>query len=410
MTGPASCPVIGGGKGWRFGATPILRLCGVALLTTGLSSITTAQSGWPPPPSAQWNPARTPLWMHTDRNEGLPAVDEAAVYTLSPGHTLVKRALSDGRELWRQSTGETDNTYGYRLAVAHTRVLTGEWDLAAFDADTGRHQWTFRPSEGEGYGQYMGAIDRDLVLAGSRSGHVAAVHITDGRTRWLRTVVADRESIVRPPVVDGSDVIAAYSVTRTPWRGGVVSLNLADGREQWRFVYPGAPDRDTSATGHAVITDHLVFVASQTGEVFALDRTTGALQWTIPPAVDPSNTRHPQHEHDYRTLALHKQILGITSFSGQVVGIDIETRREVWRFDGRVLGSGGYELVPGHGSFYAPFFTGYLAAIDAETGVLHWQTHDPALGFNRGPVIVGPDLLLAGTSGTWRLPSQQPRP
>ena len=407
MTRHASCRAIGGGKGWRFGATPVLLLLGMAVLTGSLATVATAQSAWPPPFTG-WHPARTPVWMHPDRNEGMPAVDDGAVYTLSPAHIIVKRALSDGRELWRQSTGETEGTYGYRLAVAHARVLTGEWDLAAFDAGTGRHQWTFRPSEGEGYGQYMGAIDRDLVLAGSRSGHVAAVQITDGRTRWLRTVVADRESIVRPPVVDDSDVIAAYTVTRMPWRGGVVSLNLADGREQWRFVYPGAPDRDTSATGHAVVTDRLVFVASQTGEVYALDRRTGALQWTIPPAVDASNTRHPQHEHDYRTLALHKRILGITSFSGQVVGVDIDTRHEVWRFDGSALGSGGYELVPGHGSFYAPFFSGYLAALDAETGVLHWRTHDPALGFHRGPVVVGPDLVVAGESGTWRLRSQPP--
>jgi outer membrane protein assembly factor BamB len=156
------------------------------------------------------------------------------------------------------------------------------------------------------------------------------------------------------------------------------------------------------------VSDRLVFVASQTGEVYALDRRTGALQWTIPPAVDASNTRHPQHEHDYRTLALHKRILGITSFSGQVVGVDIDTRHEVWRFDGSALGSGGYELVPGHGSFYAPFFSGYLAALDAETGVLHWRTHDPALGFHRGPVVVGPDLVVAGESGTWRLRSQPP--
>lgn len=407
MTVYASCTVVGGRKGWRFGATPLCLIV-LAVMGTAVGATSSPQGAAPDQPRAAWHPARSPVWMHPDVNQGSPAVDESAVYTLTPDHFMVKRALDDGRELWRMHTGEPAITYGYRLAVAHKRLLTGEWDLAAFDTDTGRHQWTFQPPVGEGYGAYMGAIDRDLVLAGSRSGHVAAVHIADGRTRWLRTVLTDRESIVRPPVVDDDDVVAAFTVTRGVWRGGVVSLNLADGREQWRFVFPGAPGRDTTATGHPVITARLVFVASQTGEVFALDRDTGALQWTIPPVIDPANTRHPQHEHDYRTLAHHDGILGITSFSGIVVGVNIAARREIWRYDGSALGSGGYELVPGHGSFYAPYFSGDLVALDAATGTLHWKTDHPQFGFDRGPVVWKDDLFIAGQTGTWRLRSQPP--
>lgn len=400
------------GTGWRFGATPLLLLLAI-VFTWGTPLDAREQWWWWPPAPQGWDPTTSPVWFQSDADEptvSLPAVDDTAAYAFTLNHQLIKRALDDGREVWRVDTGERRETFGERVAVASGTVLVGEWDLMAFDSNTGRHRWTFRPSEGTGYGAYLGAIDRDLILTGSRSGHVAAVHIADGRTRWLRTVVRDSESLVRPPVVDDDDVVAAYTVTRNPWRGGVVSLNLADGREQWRFEIPEGRGWHSAPSGSPVITERRVFVPSENGEVYVLDRDTGVMQARIPGVFPDDSPQAAYLSQDMRKLARSGHILGITSLSGVMVGIDIDTLKEAWRYDGSKVGSFGYELVPGHGAFYATQFFGYLLAVDATTGDKRWITGGDRREFNRGPVVVGPDLVVAGETGTWRLHSQQPQP
>lgn len=399
------------GTGWRFGATPLPLLL-VMLVAWAIPLDARAQWWWWSPPAPRnWEPLTAPLWYQPEVDDptvSLPAIDDSAVYTFTLGHHLIKRALTDGRELWRVDTGEREETFGERLAVAAGTVLVGEWDLVAFDSETGRHRWSFRPPEGTGYGAYLGAIDRDLILTGSRSGHMAAVHIADGRTRWLRTVVADPESLVRPPVVDDDDVIAAYTVTRNPWRGGVVSLNLADGREQWRFEIPEGAGWHSAPSDAPVISGQRVFVPSEHGAVYALDRETGALVATIPPVFPEGSPQARFLSQDTRKLARAGRILGITSLSGIMVGLNIDTLKEVWRYDGSKIGSFGYELIPGHGAFYATQFFGFLVAVDATTGTQRWITGGERREFNRGPVVVGDDLVAAGASGTWRLRSQPP--
>lgn len=360
------------------------------------------------------DPTDSPIWHAAARGRGMPAVLGDRAFATTADHTVVALSLVDGAEVWRRSTEGTGTlTEGFRTIAADGVVVVGDWDLHAFRADTGERLWTFRPTDGYGPGVYLGQQAAGVVYSGSPSGSLYALDLKTGQRRWRAPVNTDVLTSVFEPATDGRVVVASFTVFSAPDRGGVIALEAATGRERWRFRFPlpDDPTRSTFAAGGVVLTPDLALVSSGDGQVWALALDSGAVRWVVPPLEGPFDGIITTTVQDMRSLAVDGDRLVVGSLTGYVIGVDLNTRREVWRVANGWLGSVALDdFTVVSGVVYVPYVSGFLVAIDVTNGQVLWQTRDDRQGLAWPPAPAGDRVVAAGGSGFWALPAARTRP
>lgn len=355
------------------------------------------------------DPTESPRWHSAATGRGMPAVLDTTVYATTTDHVVVALSTSDGSEIWRRSTGESGPfTEGFRVVAADGVVVVGDWDVYAFRADTGERLWAFHPEHGYGPGTFLGQHSGGRIFTGSPAGQLYALDLKTGAEHWRAAVETHTMTSVFEPVTDGQIVVAGFTVFSAPDRGGVVAVDAESGRERWRFLFPvpDDPTRSTFWSGGPVLTRDLAIAADGHGTVWALDVRSGAVRWTVPPISGPIEGIITSTVQDMRSLAATPERLIIGSLTGYVVGIDLDTQQEVWRVPNGWLGSAGLDdFTVANGIVYVPYVSGYLAAIDALTGTVLWQTRDYRHGLAWPPAAAGDRIFAAGRSGFWALPA-----
>ena len=198
-------------------------------------------------------------------------------------------------------------------------------------------------------------------------------------------------------------------------QAGLAAADVPRLRLKWAFGYP----RSATAQSQPTVVGGRLFVASERGEVFALDAATGCTHWTFAAA---SGVRSAM---TVTRLADGRHALFFGDFQANVYALDAATGAEIWRRDveahpgARITGA----PVLHDGRLYAPVssleellaanprypcctFRGSIAALDASTGELLWQSYT----INEAPRERGrnPDgAALMGPSGAavWSAPT-----
>lgn len=340
----------------------------------------------------------SPLWHVAGEGWGTPAADAATAYFLAKAHEVVALDAATGAERWRARTGETGpTTAGSLLLLAGDVVVAGDYNVMAFDRRDGALRWRFTPADGYGPGIYLGATMGELVFTGSPSGRIYAIDHRSGTARWSALVADDDKTTVYPPVSDGEIVVAAYTTFDAPMTGGVIAVDVGTGRERWRAAFPRPADGllDSAWGGGPLLLDTAVAAVSTDGTVFAFDRTTGAVQWTLPrwsgargPGAGAGNPAAPR-DRDFRPLARSATRVFVGSLSGEVIAYDLGDRSERWRYASALNGSVAFRLGSDERSVYVPYVDGRLIALDAGDGRERWRTSDRFNGFSWPPAIDG---------------------
>lgn len=243
-----------------------------------------------------------------------PAAAGEYVYAAGREGNVAALRLSDGKELWRtdlEAPISAGPGYGDGL------VLLGTTDarVLALRADNGELLWEApvssevmappRAADGvvavhtidgritglsSGSGERLWAYDRNapvltlrgtsapalargLVLAGFDSGHVAALVARDGRLLWERSVAVPRgrSELERLVDIDANPVVVDDTLYVTTYQGRIAALNLERGQLLWA--------REMSSYSALDVGPGRVFVTDDIGQVWALDRRTGATFW-----------------------------------------------------------------------------------------------------------------------------------
>jgi outer membrane protein assembly factor BamB len=356
-----------------------------------------------------------PRWRVAGEGRGVPAVFGSIVYFLTKRHEVVAVEASTGVVIWRRSTGEPgDETLGSSVLVSGGVVMAGDYAILGFDRATGAPTWRFDPPDGYGAGLYLGEVRDGLAFAGSPSGRLYAVKVSDGRVGWSAQVAAAASTTVFQPVVDDDAVVAGYSTFGRPVTGGLVVVDRVSGRERWRRGFPrGSPDAATGFAGGPVVTGDLVIAASGDGRIHGFDRLTGLPRWVLPRVIRPDGRTQ---DRDWRALAVSGSSLIAGSVTGVLTMFDMRVRREgsergvraareKWRYAHPEGGSIALRITADERSVYVPHLGGILVALDIRDGRKRWEIGGFNDGFNWAPAVVGGGAYAAASrTGLFALP------
>ena len=357
--------------------------------------------GAPGPPGPTASPhilARA--WTVPGAAVGSPAVDQSTAYFLSKNHEVLAVDATTGQVRWRQPTNESGyGGTGATVVVAGQVVVVGDDNLLGFSRRTGALRWRFEPSDGYGPGFYLSyaATDDGVIYAGSPSGRVYAVDAVSGRSLWTTVVANDGKTTVFPPRFNGGVVAAGYTEFVAPNLGGVVLLAADTGRILWKRPFPVPRDRSLSVNwaGGPVLVDDLVIASSGDGVIHAYDVASGNERWSIPPVTVPPGTLIDP-TRDFRGITVAGRILVSGSLTGEVVGYDLDSRQEQWRYSAGRLGSVIFRIEAMGDVVYVPFAGGTLVALRGTDGAELWRVGDWTASILWPPVLWHDLVIVSG--------------
>jgi outer membrane protein assembly factor BamB len=200
------------------------------------------------------------------------------------------------------------------------------------------------------------------AFVGTRDASVVAVEVDSGTEAWRARV--DGEVATSAAVADG--LVFMVAENGDTGRSRLYALGAADGRVAWSTSPLGITlgvSSPTAADG-AVYVGFGDYGAGIAGTVQAFDASSGALRWSQP-------VRGPFSE--LSTLAFAEGDVFVLDRGGGVYRLDGATGEPAWDYQFPSLVTWGSPLVAGR-YVYVGLDDGTIAAIDADSGHLVWQT------------------------------------
>jgi outer membrane protein assembly factor BamB len=212
-----------------------------------------------------------------------PVIADGRVYVLDAEQNITAFSVTDGDKLWSKDLtprrGRDKTALGGGVAVADGKVyVTSGYGFAvAFDAASGAEVWR-TPSESPFHAAPTVAGGR--VYASNNDSELIAMDAATGVVLWTHQAIAEPARILSAssPAVKGDTVIAPFA------SGEVVALLAANGRRLWVDALTRA-GRLTSLSaindiaGRPVVTEGVVYAASHSGILAAIDQRSGQRIW-----------------------------------------------------------------------------------------------------------------------------------
>lgn len=299
----------------------------------------------------------------------------------------------DLRQVWSESVGDGQGRHYNRLAPAIDGSMifaaSADGTVVALDKVSGDVLW--RQRTGEEITGGVGAAG-GMVVFGTRDAQVIALSQTDGERLWATAVSSE---VLAAPQTDGR-VVAAQSVD-----GRLTALNASDGVQRW--VYDSTvPALSLRGTSKPLISGNTVVAGFASGIVAAIDATNGLLIWEERVAV-------PQGRYDIDRIididgdpVLSGQTVFVSSFQGNLLGLDLASGRIVWGMPGSSYNS----LALGLGNIYWVNNFSHVLAIQNNTERTVWENEDLRLRRVNSPVTINNYVAVADFEGYLHLMSQ----
>jgi probable HAF family extracellular repeat protein len=225
-------------------------------------------------------------------------------------------SLQTGQLLWENRSLPATPT---SISVANDVAFVGGFDVlsasgkvVSIDVRSGVVLWTIELPIGQP--QIPAAIKDGVVYlttfdlaGGTYDGSLYAVDAATGSMLWSR----EHLNSLASPVISGETLYVAE------FEGSVYAINTASGETVWRSELPG---RSSSSI---LVANGQAYAATGTGELFAFDAGSGALQWKVQTAG---------------TIWLSSpSTVGNTIVAGTIenmlLALDASDGRELWRFE-----------------------------------------------------------------------------
>ncbi|WP_344923492.1 PQQ-binding-like beta-propeller repeat protein [Streptosporangium oxazolinicum] len=358
--------------------------------------------------------------------------------------TLSAANIGSVRTRWNAAGAAVTGTPAIVGGIAYYSDFDGY--LHARNATTGAQIWRTRLRDtmlpGSPY------VSGDSVYVAGDAGFVYAVNRATGQRRWgvdIESTPNDR--IWSSPVLAGNTVIVgtgSYQVfiEATPvYRGSVVGLDPATGRQKWRASVCDAPCTGVSVWSSAAVdlTARLAYIGTgqsyytpagpMSDALVAINIDTGRIVWSRQFTAGDSYTAYTSNPggRDYdigaapNLFAINgRAVVGVGDKGGMYKVFDRLTGALIWErrvsngtplggvehttayASGTIYGVANTSINPGDGRSSATPNQGAVWALDAATGTLRWFREISEGGF--GGVAVANGLMYFTTwEGTLRV-------
>jgi outer membrane protein assembly factor BamB len=286
-----------------------------------------------------------------------PVIADGRIFVLDADQDLVALRVDGGGRIWSKSLtprrGRDKTALGGGVAVADGKVFvsSGYGFVAAFDAATGAEAWR---TQSESPFHAAPTVSGGRVFAVNNDSELMAFDAATGAVQWTHQAIAEPARILASssPAARADIVIAPFA------SGEVVALLAANGRRLWVDALTRA-GRLTSLSaindiaGRPVLYDGVVYAASHSGILAAIDQRSGQRIW----ARGMASTQTPWIAGD---------ALYAVSIDGELTAIERTTGKPFWVTQLR-----------------------RYKEEDERKGRIAWT----------GPVLVGGKLLLASSTG-----------
>lgn len=212
------------------------------------------------PPAADWL-----MWRRTYDAYGFSPLDQinksnvsglqqAYSVTLDPGANMATPLVHDG-VMFLLSTRDT---------------------VLALDATTGEQLWSYRHENNAPPATKIGlALYNDMVLVPTSDLHIVALSAKTGAVVWDHAIDAQSSgplpySLRSSPLIANGQVIQGVTATLVPEGGFIIAVDLATGKESWRFHTVARPESQ----------------AGNSWNKLELDQRSGGSVW-VPGSYDP---------------------------------------------------------------------------------------------------------------------------
>jgi alcohol dehydrogenase (cytochrome c) len=381
---------------WRFQTSQALKAS--PIVADGVIYLTAPDNLWA-------MDARTgkELWHHQHTKNNAfhighrgAAIYKDTVYLTTPDCHLIALAAKNGEVKWDVVIADSSKGYWSTNAplVIRNHVIVGvagDFDnlpglLRAFDADTGKPQWSFysTPPPGQSEPKSGGATGGQMWNTGTYDPEVNLMFVGTGNPT---------------PVLNGG-----ARPGDNPWTCSIVALNPDTGKLAWGFQVSPHDTHDWDAAEVPVLVDggfndqprKMLLQASRNGYFFVLDRTNGkslltkpfaAVNWSKGIDEQGRPIPNPAKEPSKNGVLVAPDESGATNFwppsFDPTTGLMIVNAKD---------GYGIYFYKPEHGAYgwagadYGLAGKGYLRAIDYRTGKIAWE-HPYARGSSSAGVL-----------------------
>jgi outer membrane protein assembly factor BamB len=212
-----------------------------------------------------------PARFDANRGQVYLGADDGSFYAVDPRSGRVRWSYRAKGAIERGADFDADAVY---VATAADRVIS-------LDAATGKWRWQYERETPDGFtihGYGAPRVRGTQLLVGFSDGNLVSLQTPSGEVGWARSLAAVSDQFVdvdTTPVLDG-DVVYAAS-----YSGGLYALDAKDGAVRWRLPTEGAGPL-------TLVDDHLLFVAPREG--LHSVSTSGQILWRqgVADAGDPT--------------------------------------------------------------------------------------------------------------------------
>lgn len=294
---------------------------------------------------------------------------------------------------WSVNVGNGQGNHYNRLrpAIAGDAlfVAANNGTVMAVDKSDGRVRWRQRTQEAITGGTGAGG---GMVLIGTRDAQVIAMDQDTGDRLWSADVSSE---VLAAPQTDGR-IVVAQTID-----GRLFGLDPATGEQRW--VYENTvPALSLRGSSTPVLTGNTVMAGFANGMVAAVDTTNGFLLWEERVAI-------PQGRYDIEriidvdgNLLLSGNVLYVSSYQGNLMGLDVQTGRIVWGMPGSSYNA----LALGLGNIYWVDSFGHVFAVQNNTERTVWENDELRLRRVTSPVTINNYVAVTDYEGYLHLISQ----
>lgn len=306
----------------------------------------------------------------SDRKSALttpPVASADTVYTIDSRQMIVATDANNGRRKWSETleSGNRRDGTGIGSGIGlegNTLVIASAYGFVmAMDATTGAELWrtsTEAPMTGSP------TIKDGRVFVSSNNNEVLALDLATGDTLWSDQAIAETARVLGSPSPAAVEdiVVAPYS------SGEVIAYLASNGRRLWSEALasvgqftPISSINDIGA--RPILGGGLVFAASQSGVLAAIDGRTGNRVWQQPIGT----IQAPALAGEYLfVVGVDAELACIKAGTGQVVWVrELERYKNTKKQKGRITYAGP---VIANGRILVASSKGELIAFDPQSG------------------------------------------